>query len=271
MAFFSKAGNILKQSVSKHINKEISASKPSLMQMIRCMSSSKVFVGGLSYNTDETGLRDAFAMYGEVYDGTEDGKLISQLLLTILIILAARVIVDRETQRSRGFGFVTFATPEDASAAIQALDGKELHGRIVRVNYANDNSRPSFGGGGGYAGGGGGAYGGRYAGGGGGGGGSYGSNSYGGGSYGGGDGYDNGGGSYGGGSVNSYGTNQNIGGVGSDGSYASGGYDGFGQTGSDQLGGSESGSFADTDVGFGQEGNFREGDDEADGYANKRA
>ncbi|KAK2987211.1 hypothetical protein RJ640_013829 [Escallonia rubra] len=252
MAFFSKAGNILRQSVSKHINKEISASKPSLMQMIRCMSSSKIFVGGLSYNTDETGLRDAFAMYGEVYD--------------------ARVIVDRETQRSRGFGFVTFATPEDASAAIQALDGKELHGRVVRVNYANDNSRPSFGGGGGYTGDGG-AYGGRYAGGG--GGGSYGGNSYGGGSYRGGDGYDNGGGSYGGGSVNSYGSgfqNQNIGGVGSN---ASGGYDGFGQTGSDQLGGSESGSgsgsLADADVGFGQEGNFRDDNDEADGYANKRA
>ncbi|KAK3008671.1 hypothetical protein RJ639_014963 [Escallonia herrerae] len=253
MAFFSKAGNILRQSVSKHINKEISASKPSLMQMIRCMSSSKVFVGGLSYNTDETGLRDAFTMYGEVYD--------------------ARVIVDRETQRSRGFGFVTFATPEDASAAIQALDGKELHGRVVRVNYANDNSRPSFGGGGGYTAGGGGAYGGRYA-----GGGDGGGNSYGGGSYGGGDRYDNGGGSYGGGSVNSYGSgfqNQNLGGVGGDGNFASGGYDGFGQTGSDQLGGSESGSgsgsFADADVGFGQEGNFRDDDDEADGYANKRA
>lgn len=48
------------------------------------------------------------------------------LIVTNFIFLAARVIVDRETGRSRGFGFITYATPEDASSAIQALDGQVL-------------------------------------------------------------------------------------------------------------------------------------------------
>ncbi|CAK9147963.1 unnamed protein product [Ilex paraguariensis] len=164
MAFFSKAGNILRQTVTKHINQEISASNPSVFQIIRCMSSSKIFIGGLSYSTDDTSLTEAFNKYGEVID--------------------ARVIIDRESGRSRGFGFVTYANPEDASAAIQALDGQDLHGRMVRVNYANERTRaPAYGGGGGY---GSGNYGGGY------GGGNYGS--------GGGD-------SYGGGSGGNYGSN----------------------------------------------------------------
>ncbi|KAI3726843.1 hypothetical protein L1987_66649 [Smallanthus sonchifolius] len=125
MAFFNRAGSILRQTVSKHINHEMSAASPSIFQMIRCMSSSKVFVGGLAWATDDTSLREAFTAYGEVYE--------------------ARVIMDRETGRSRGFGFVTFADSETASAAIQAMDQRELHGRTVRVNYAND--RPQGGGG----------------------------------------------------------------------------------------------------------------------------
>ncbi|KAM7478222.1 hypothetical protein LguiA_026435 [Lonicera macranthoides] len=60
--------------------------------------------------TDDTGLREAFGKYGEVVE--------------------ARVVVDRETGRSKGFGFVTYATPDDASSAIQALDGQDLHGRM---------------------------------------------------------------------------------------------------------------------------------------------
>ncbi|GMP33295.1 hypothetical protein CsSME_00006683 [Camellia sinensis var. sinensis] len=106
MAFFSKAGNILRQTVSKHINSEISGSNPSVFQMIRCMSSSKVFVGGLSYNTDDTSLREAFDKYGEVIE--------------------ARVIIDRDSGRSRGFGFITYTSGEEASSAIQALDGQGL-------------------------------------------------------------------------------------------------------------------------------------------------
>ncbi|KAI3785655.1 hypothetical protein L1987_44779 [Smallanthus sonchifolius] len=160
MAFFNRAGSILRQTVSKHINHEMSVASPSIFQMIRCMSSSKVFVGGLAWATDDMSLREAFTAYGEVYE--------------------ARVIMDRETGRSRGFGFVTFADSETASAAIQAMDQRELHGRTVRVNYAND--RPQ--GGGGYGGGDG--YGGNdgygrggYGGGGSGDGGGYGRNTYG--------------------------------------------------------------------------------------------
>ena len=147
-------GSLLKQSAVRHINQELSGSKPSIFQAIRSMSSSKLFIGGISYSTDEMSLREAFARYGEVVD--------------------ARVIMDRETGRSRGFGFITFATTEDASSAIQAMDGQDLHGRRIRVNYAAEKSRPGFGGGGG----------------------GYGGGGYGGGNYGG---SDNSGGSYGGG------------------------------------------------------------------------
>jgi RNA recognition motif-containing protein len=88
---------------------------------------SKVFVGGLSWDTDDVGLNDAFAVIGPVVE--------------------AKVITDRDTGRSRGFGFVTFQNQADASAAIQQLDGSSLDGRTIRVNEAND--RPARGGGGG--------------------------------------------------------------------------------------------------------------------------
>ncbi len=76
----------------------------------------KLYVGGLSYNTTEEGLRTAFAQAGTVE--------------------SAIVIMDRETQRSKGFGFVVMSTPEEAQAAIQMWDGKELEGRTLRVNQA---------------------------------------------------------------------------------------------------------------------------------------
>ncbi|EEF47761.1 glycine-rich RNA-binding protein, putative [Ricinus communis] len=142
MAFLSKVGNLLRQTATKQISNELSASRPSMFQAIRFMSSSKVFVGGISYQTDDTSLREAFGKYGEVIE--------------------ARVIIDRETGRSRGFAFVTYTSSEEASSAIQALDGQDLHGRRVRVNYANDRPRTSFGGGG-YGGGGYGAGGGGYS------------------------------------------------------------------------------------------------------------
>ncbi|XP_073057833.1 uncharacterized protein [Primulina eburnea] len=175
MAFLNRVGNVLKQTVSKHGNFELATSNSSLFQAIRSMSSSsKLFVGGLSYNTDEMGLRDAFAKYGDVVE--------------------AKVILDRDTGRSKGFGFVTYATTEAASSAIQAYDGQDLHGRRLRVNYAIEKPRGGgfgggYGSGGGYnyAGQDGGNYGGRgYQGGG------YGG--YGGGGYGGGNQYPSGGG-----------------------------------------------------------------------------
>ena len=88
---------------------------------------SKVFVGGLSWDTDDGGLNDAFAAIGPVVE--------------------AKVITDRDTGRSRGFGFVTFQSADDARSAIEQLDGSMLDGRTVRVNEAND--RPARGGGGG--------------------------------------------------------------------------------------------------------------------------
>ncbi|KAG2033503.1 hypothetical protein BDR03DRAFT_902485 [Suillus americanus] len=94
----------------------------------------KVYVGNLSWNTNDDSLRQAFGEFGNVTD--------------------AIVMKDRETGRSRGFGFVTFSGNEDAEAAIQGMNEQELDGRRLRVNLAN--ARPSGGGGGGYSGGGGG-------------------------------------------------------------------------------------------------------------------
>ena len=108
--------------------------------------SKKLFVGGLSWGTDDDGLKNAFAAFGEVTD--------------------CKVITDRETGRSRGFGFVTFDSAENADAAIAALDGQDLDGRAIRVNEAQQ--RENRGGGRGRGGGGGGG-GGGYGGGGGGG------------------------------------------------------------------------------------------------------
>ncbi|KAK8515854.1 hypothetical protein V6N12_016160 [Hibiscus sabdariffa] len=174
MAFLSKIGNMLRQTSTTQINAQLSASRPGLLQVFRSMSnspSSKVFVGGISFQTDDQGLKDAFRQYGEVVE--------------------ARVIVDRETGRSRGFGFVTYNSTEDASSAIQALDGQVLHGRQVRVNYAAERPPRNYGGGG-YGGGG---YGG--------GGGGFGGGGYGGG----GGGYGGGGGGYGGGGGGGYNRN----------------------------------------------------------------
>ncbi|CAA2994541.1 glycine-rich RNA-binding 2, mitochondrial-like [Olea europaea subsp. europaea] len=232
MAFFRKAGNILSRTVSNHVSQEISTSQPSIFQAIRCMSTSKLFIGGLSYSTDDSGLREAFSKYGEVAD--------------------ARVIVDRDTGRSRGFGFVTFSTVEDASAAIQALDQQDLHGRRVRVAYANERTR-GYGGGGGFGSGGyggnygnGGGFGGNYGGGGGGGyGGNYGSGGGGyGGNYGSGGGYGGNFGSGGSGGAG-YGGNFDNAASGEDGHTAGGNlsYGGDGQNFGGAVGGS-GGSYA---------------------------
>ena len=94
-----------------------------------------IFVGNLPWRTDDQELENLFSQYGEV--------------------LSAKVISDRETGRSRGFGFVEM---EDDAAleAIENLNGQEMDGREIRVNEANDRPQRSGGGGGGHRGGGGG-------------------------------------------------------------------------------------------------------------------
>ena len=95
---------------------------------------SKLFVGGLSWDTTDDGLRSAFEAFGEVRE--------------------AKVITDRETGRSRGFGFVTYANPGDATNAIAEMNGTVLDGRNIKVDEA-EQRRGGGGGGGGGAGGGG--------------------------------------------------------------------------------------------------------------------
>ncbi|QKK08051.1 MAG: RNA-binding protein [Planctomycetota bacterium] len=112
----------------------------------------KLYVGNLSFNTSESQLRDLFAEHGEVTSAT--------------------LVMDRDTGRPRGFGFVEFADPASAKAAIDALNGQNVDGRDLTVNEAKPREPRAGGGGGrgGYGGGGGGGRGG-YGGGGGGGGG----------------------------------------------------------------------------------------------------
>jgi cold-inducible RNA-binding protein len=98
----------------------------------------KLFVGNLSFNTTENDLQDAFAAHGTVVE--------------------ANLMMDRASGRPRGFAFVTMSTPEEAQAAINALNGHALDGRNLTVNEARPREERSGGGGGGggYRGGGGG-------------------------------------------------------------------------------------------------------------------
>ena len=97
--------------------------------------SKKLYVGNLSFSSTEDDVRDHFAAYGEV--------------------ISVNLITNRETGRLRGFGFVEM-DDEGAKAAIQALDGKDLAGRPLKVNEAQEKPRSSGGGagrrGGGYGG-----------------------------------------------------------------------------------------------------------------------
>ncbi len=84
----------------------------------------KLYVGGVSYNTTESGLSDAFSKAGEV--------------------ASVAIIMDKMTGRSKGFGFVEMATTDGAKAAIDMWNGKELDGRKLTVNEARPKEeRPS--------------------------------------------------------------------------------------------------------------------------------
>lgn len=80
--------------------------------------SKKLFVGGLAWSTTDALLKETFASFGNVVD--------------------AKVILERDTGRSRGFGFVSYGTEEEAQTALNAMNGKELGGRTIRVNFADE-------------------------------------------------------------------------------------------------------------------------------------
>ena len=85
------------------------------------MESNKLFVGNISWNLDWKQLKDIFGEYGEV--------------------AFTRVVTDKETKRSKGFGFVEFVNAEDAAKAKEALDGAEVDGREIRVDFATEKQR----------------------------------------------------------------------------------------------------------------------------------
>lgn len=85
-----------------------------------CMGK-KLYVGNLSFNTNEDGLRDHFSAYGTV--------------------ASAKIITDRDSGRSKGFGFVEMSSDEEAQAAITSTNGQELDGRPLKVNEAMDKPR----------------------------------------------------------------------------------------------------------------------------------
>ena len=93
----------------------------------------KLYVGNLSYNTSEDGLRNLFSNFGNV--------------------VSAKIVFDRDSGNSKGFGFVEMSSDEEAGAAIAGTNGHELDGRQLRVNEAMDKprrDRDSGNGGGGY-------------------------------------------------------------------------------------------------------------------------
>ena len=83
--------------------------------------STNIYVGNLTFNTSSADLENLFAEYGEV--------------------TKAQVISDRDTGRSRGFGFVEMASSEEGAAAISALNGRNVDGRDLTVNQAKERSR----------------------------------------------------------------------------------------------------------------------------------
>ena len=91
--------------------------------------SNKLFVGNLSFNTTENALQDAFAAYGTVTE--------------------TNLMMDRMTNRPRGFAFVTMSSSEEAQKAIEGLNGHQLSGRALTVNVARPREERSGGGGGG--------------------------------------------------------------------------------------------------------------------------
>src|SRR6266436_7308674 len=107
-----------------------------VLSLRRLILSKKLYVGNLTYNVNESDLEALFTPFGTVQ--------------------SAQIIVDRETNRSKGFGFVEMDTDAQAQAAIQGLNARDHDGRSLTVNEAKPREARAGGGGGGYGGGGGG-------------------------------------------------------------------------------------------------------------------
>lgn len=109
--------------VRHHLTHQCYAGVPALPLMhvtTRGLASSKLFVGGLAWHADEKTLKDAFATYGDVNE--------------------VRIMYDRDSGRSRGFGFIHFSNESSAEDAKNGMDGKELLGRALRIDYAIDKA-----------------------------------------------------------------------------------------------------------------------------------
>jgi RNA recognition motif-containing protein len=91
---------------------------------VKILMASKLFVGSLAWATTDDSLKDFFSSVGTV--------------------VSASVIKDRETNRSKGFGFVEMASDEEAKAAVSQLDGKELDGRPIVVNEARPREKKPY-------------------------------------------------------------------------------------------------------------------------------
>lgn len=85
------------------------------------METKKLFVGGISWNLTWQDLKDVFAEYGNV--------------------LYSKIVMDRESGKSKGFGFIEFENVEDAVKAKEALDGAEVDGRVIKVDFAVDKDK----------------------------------------------------------------------------------------------------------------------------------
>ncbi|XP_023639884.1 organelle RRM domain-containing protein 2, mitochondrial isoform X1 [Capsella rubella] len=121
----------------------LSSSPSSCVRHCSTLTSPRLFVSGLSRLTTNEKLQDAFASFGELVDGNATLSPYSHHISTyrasthrFCFAVAARVITDRETGRSKGFGFVTYATIEDAEKAKKGMNAKFLDGWVIFVDPA---------------------------------------------------------------------------------------------------------------------------------------
>ncbi len=103
--------------------------KAPVCRTVKHHMSNKLFVGNLSFNATENTLNDAFAAFGTVTE--------------------TNLMMDRETGRPRGFGFITMSSADEAQKAIAGMNGKEMDGRALTVNVAKPREERAPGGGGG--------------------------------------------------------------------------------------------------------------------------